>query len=61
MEILTEIQYNEAFKKIDSLIAENFESSEQKQQEFLEIAMAIQLYEKKYYPISKLETVGLKI
>jgi HTH-type transcriptional regulator/antitoxin HigA len=57
MKISTENEYNEAFRKIDSLIAENFESSEAKQKEFLEVAKAIQEYEKKYYPIPKPETV----
>lgn len=57
MEISTENQYNEAFRKIDTLIADNFENSETKQKEFLEVAKAIQEYEKKYYPILKPETV----
>ncbi|WP_439582561.1 hypothetical protein [Dyadobacter bucti] len=55
MNISTEKEYNEAFKKIDALIAEDFEGSEAKQKEFLEAAKAIQDYEKKYYPVSKPE------
>ncbi|WP_262712806.1 hypothetical protein [Dyadobacter bucti] len=42
MNISTEKEYNEAFKKIDALIAEDFEGSEAKQKEFLEAAKAIQ-------------------
>ncbi len=57
MEIQTEQAYKEAFKKIDAFIAEKFESSETKQKEFLEIAKAIQAYEKEYYPLPKPETV----
>jgi len=57
MEIKTEEAYKEAFKKIDAFIADNFENSEAKQKEFLEIAKAIQAYEKEYYPLPKPETV----
>ncbi|MCE7066781.1 helix-turn-helix domain-containing protein [Dyadobacter sp. CY326] len=57
MSVSTEQDYNEAFKKIDSLIAENFEDNTDKQKEFLELAKAIQDYEKKFYPLPKPETV----
>jgi antitoxin component HigA of HigAB toxin-antitoxin module len=57
MRVSTEHDYNEAFRKIDSLIAENFENDSNKQKEFLEVAKAIQDYEKKFYPLPKPETV----
>ena len=57
MKVSTEQDYNEAFKRIDGLIAENFEADADKQKEFLEVAKAIQEYEKKFYPLPKPETV----
>ncbi|SKB53348.1 hypothetical protein [Dyadobacter psychrophilus] len=56
MKLSTEQEYNEAFRIIDNLIAENFEEDVNKQQKFLEVAKAIQEYEKKMYPLPKLET-----
>lgn len=44
-------EYNAALKKIDALINEDFESSAAKRKEFLEIALAIQSYEKNRYPL----------
>lgn len=49
--------YNEALKRIDALIAEGFENSETKKEEFLEIAIAIQSYEKKHYPLRMPATI----
>ena len=57
MKLSTEQEYNEAFRIIDNLIAENFEEDVNKQQQFLEIAQAIQEYEKTMYPLPKLKTV----
>ncbi|MCF0051455.1 hypothetical protein LXM25_15395 [Dyadobacter sp. LJ53] len=54
MKLLTEQEYNDAFRMIDNLIAENFEEDINKQQEFLEVAKAIQEYEKTMYPLPKL-------
>ncbi|WP_031525558.1 hypothetical protein [Dyadobacter crusticola] len=51
MEILNEKDYQSAFQKIDSLVVADFESSEAMQKEFLELAKAIQEYEKKHYPL----------
>ena len=58
MEIRNETDYQKAFKKIDSLVAANFEQSESQQHEFLELAKAIQEYEKKHYPLHSFETEG---
>lgn len=57
MEISNEKDYNDAFRKIDALIADNFEDSDTGRKDFLEVAKAIQEYEKKYYPVPKPETV----
>ncbi|QRR01672.1 helix-turn-helix domain-containing protein [Dyadobacter sandarakinus] len=57
MSISTENEYNDAFRKIDALIAGKFEESEAGRKEFLEVAKSIQEYEKRYYPIPKPETV----
>lgn len=44
-------------KRIDTLIAEGFESSEAKRKAFLEIALAIQSYEKDHYPLRMPSTI----
>ena len=49
--------YNDALKRIDTLIEEGFENGETKQEEFLEIAIAIQSYEKRHYPLRMPATI----
>ncbi|MCE7059097.1 hypothetical protein [Dyadobacter sp. CY343] len=51
MEIRNATEYQRAFQKIDGLVAAKFENSENQQREFLELAKAIQEYEKIHYPI----------
>jgi antitoxin component HigA of HigAB toxin-antitoxin module len=51
MKIKTKTDYEEAFKKIDAFIVDNFESNKAKQKEFSKIAKAIETYEKKHYPL----------
>ncbi len=48
--INTDADYQNAIKRIDKMIEEDFEKDEEKGKEFLEIALAIQQYEKQYYP-----------
>ncbi|MCE7069969.1 hypothetical protein LZG74_06625 [Dyadobacter sp. CY327] len=55
MKLSTEQEYNDAFRVIDNLIAGNFEEDVNKQQEFLEVAKAIQEYEKNMYPLPKMK------
>lgn len=43
--------YNDALKRIDTLVTEGFEDSAAKRKEFLNIAIAIQSYEKNHYPL----------
>lgn len=50
-QINDEAGYEHALRSIDELIAAGFEDNPSKQKEFLEIARAIQAYEKKRYPL----------
>jgi len=45
MKITNEIEYKKAFEAIDSFIAEGFEGNAEKEQQFLEVALAIEAYE----------------
>lgn len=58
MKIKTEAEYEDAFKKIDAFIADNFGSSTVNQKEFFKIAKAIEKYEKESYPLLIQETAS---
>lgn len=55
--INTDADYQNAIKRIDKMINEGFEKDEENRKEFLEIALAIQQYEKQYYPLRWPESI----
>ena len=54
----TDADFQNAIKRIDKIINEGFEKDEENRKEFLEIALAIQLYEKQYYPLRWPESIS---
>jgi len=51
MKILTEQHYKSALQRIDKLIEENFEQSEEKKNEFEILSKAIEAYEDIHFPM----------